>query len=427
MTEEAITGVIFQNTGPGLGKVLQQIGKEKGVGENFSRLMSVLESSGKEVPLHLVQAVVDSDKGGYVVREITGKPLGTGTIAQVNKAILVDDQMEKVVALRFLKPGIAKRCKEDITILRQFVPDNEETLLKEGFTDIKVMGTLIDSVEKFLDDEVDLETSVARQKKAYEIYTRSVKIKADPKFSMLEMKVPDVYSPPKGKSNLHIQEFATGGVKFSELTDLGARKVVAEEMLRMWFEEALFRSGFLNADLHQGNFRIVLIEENSKIKVLLYDFGLSSTLTKEDQRAFILVGAGAYLKSPSTITDGLMSSMNSTDNKIRAKLMADISAEMKVNPAKSPEDWVAWCVQKNYFVSDKLGAFARGSLLLKQLPESMGDTEMFKDIVVKSAMKNLVHSIADRDYNYPLKKIDLVKLGAIQMKNLCLNLFKSFF
>lgn len=427
LAEEAVTSVVFQNTGPGLGKVLQQIGKEKGVGDKFSKLMGVLESSGKEVPIHLVHSVVNTDVGGYEVKSITEKPLGTGTIAQVNKAILMEDDVEKVVALRFLKPGVAARCKEDINILRQFVPDNEDALLKEGFTDIKVMSTLIDSVEKFLDDEVDLATSVARQKKAFEIYTRSVKIKADPKFNMLEMKVPDVYLPPKGKSNLHIQEFATGGVKFAELTDGAAKKVVAEEMLRMWFEEALFRSGFLNADLHQGNFRVVLIEENHKIKVLLYDFGLSSTLAKEDQRAFLLVGAGAYLKSPSTITDGLMASMKSTDASLRTKLINDISAEMKLNPAKRPEDWVAWCVQKNYFVSDKLGAFARGSLLLKQLPESMGDTEMFKDVVVKSAVKNLAHSIADRDYNYPLKKIDLIKLGAIQVKNSCQQLMKSFF
>ena len=78
---------------------------------------------------------------------------------------------------------------------------------------------------------------------------------------MLEMKVPKVYTPPTGSSNLHIQEFASGGVKFSELSDTGAKHVVAQEMVRMWFEQALFESGFLNADLHQGNFRVVLIEE----------------------------------------------------------------------------------------------------------------------------------------------------------------------
>lgn len=427
MTEETVTNVVFQNTGPGLGKVLQQIGKEKGVGDKFSKLMGILESSGKQVPYHLVTAVVEQDLGGFEIKSISQKPLGTGTIAQVNKAIMVEDDVEKEVALRFLKPGVASRCKEDIAILRQFVPDNEATLIKEGFNDVKVMGTLIDSVEKFLDDEVDLDTSVAHQKKAYEVYTRSVKIKADPKFNMLEMKVPEVYIAPNGKSNLHIQEFASGGAKFAELTDVGAKKAVAEEMVRMWFEEALFRSGFLNADLHQGNFRVVLIEENNKIKILLYDFGLSSTLSKEDQRAFILVGAGAYLKSPTTITDGLMASMNSKDPKVRAQLIKDIQIEMKLSPNKKAEDWVAWCVQKNYFVSDKLGAFARGSLLLKQLPDSIGETEMFKDVVAKSAIKNLVHAIADRDYNYPLTKIDLIKLGSIQIKNSCVELFRSFF
>jgi predicted unusual protein kinase regulating ubiquinone biosynthesis (AarF/ABC1/UbiB family) len=426
-TEETVLKVIFQNTGPGLGKVLQQIGKEKGMGEKFSVLMGILESTGKPVPIHLVKNVVETDVGGFEIKGIVEKPLGTGTIAQVNKAVLTDEGVEREVALRFLKPGVANRCKEDIALLRKFVPENEEMLKAEGFQDMKVFSTLIDSVEKFLDEEVDLSIAVERQKMANELYTRTVKVSANPNFKMLEMKVPSVYMPPKGKSNLHVQEFATGGVKFNDLTDNAAKKIVAQEMLRMWFEEALFRSGFLNADLHQGNFRVVLVEEDKQIKILLYDFGLSSTLTKEDQRAFILVGAGAFLSSPDTIADGLMASMNSTDKTLKAKLIKDIQQEMKANPKKPAEAWVAWCVQKNYFVSDKLGAFARGSLLLKQLPESIGEGQMFKDVITKSAVSNLVHSIADREYNFPLTKIDMIKLGYQQVKSSCFNMIKSFF
>lgn len=427
LTEEGILDVVFQNTGPGLGKVLQQFGKEKGIGDKFSKLMGILESSGKQVPIHLVEKVIASDEGGFEIKSIASKPLGTGTVAQVNKAVLVEEGIEKEVALRFLKPGVENRCKEDIAILRNFVPDNEQLLKAEGVEDIKVMGTLIDSVEKFLNEETDLSIAVDHQRKANEVYSRSVKLSADSKFKMLEMKVPAVYIPPNGKSNLHVQEFITGGAKFADLEDHAAKKIVAEEMLRMWFEEALFKSGYLNADLHQGNFRVLLVEENDKIKIHLYDFGLSSTLTKEDQRAFLLVGAGAELKSSSIITDGLMTSMNSTDKKMRGALLKEIEAELKKDSNKSAEEWIAWCVQKNYFVSDKLGAFARGSLLLKQLPESIGETQMFKDVVLKSAAKNLVHSIADRQYDYPLTKMDMVRLSAVQVKNSCLSLIRSFF
>jgi hypothetical protein len=426
MTEEETMKVIFKNTGPGLGKVLQQFGKEKGIGTTFSSLLAVLESNGKKVPLHLIQDIVVKDNGGYELKNIVDKPLGTGTMAQVNRATLTENGVEKEIALRFLKPGIAGRCKEDIDILRNFVPDNEKMLLQEGVEDIKVVSTLIDSVEKFLNEELDFKIAIDNQLKAYEVYSKSVIMKTESKYSMLEMKVPKVYIPPSGTSNLHVQEFASGGVKFSELTDEAAKQVVAQEMVRMWFEEALFESGFLNADLHQGNFRVVLIEEKDKIKVLLYDFGLSTILTKEDQRAFLLLGAGAYLKSSTTITDGLMASMNSSDKNMRAKLMKDIEKEMKVDPNKLAEDWVAWCVTKNYFVSDKLGAFARGSLLLKQLPESMGQTEMFKDVVIKSASTHLVKAIADRKYDFPLKKMDLVKIAAIQAKNSCMDMIKSF-
>ena len=389
--------------------------------------MEILESSGKEVPPHLIKEVIASDTGGFEIKSFDEKPLGTGTIAQVNRGKIWFEDQEKDVALRFLKPGVAKRCKEDIAILRQFVPDNEEMLAKEGVSDIKIMSTLIDSVEKFLDEEVDLSVAVERQKRAFEVYNRSVKVAPGSKFEMLEMRVPEVYTPPKGKSNFHIQEFASGGVKFANLTDNETKKIVAREMVRMWFEEALFKSGFLNADLHQGNFRVVLIEENNKIKILLYDFGLSSTLSKEDQRAFLLVGAGAYLKSPETLANGLMVSMNSNDSQLRAKLLKDIASEMKASPDKRPEDWVVWCVQKNYFVSTNLGAFARGSLLIKQLPESIGETTMFKETIVKAAIRNLGKAVADRDYDYPLSRIDLMNIGTVQIKNYCHDLFQSFF
>jgi hypothetical protein len=71
MTEETVFNIVFQNTGPGLGKVLQQMGKEKGVGDRFSALLAILESSGKQVPIHLVHDVVDADKGGFEVKSIS--------------------------------------------------------------------------------------------------------------------------------------------------------------------------------------------------------------------------------------------------------------------------------------------------------------------------------------------------------------------
>lgn len=427
LPEEEVMKIIFQNTGPGLGKVLQQIGKEKGIGPEFEKLTTILESSGKEVPYHLIEKVVKNDKGGFEVSYIENRPVGTGTIAQVNRAKIWVNGKEVEVALRFLKPGVEIRCKEDIQTLRQFVPDNEKLFAEGGIEDLKVMSTLIDGIENFLNEEVDIDVAVKRQKEAYEVYNRSIKVTTGSKFDMIEMMVPEVFQAPKGKSNLHVQEFAAGGAKFANIEPAGIKKAVANEMVRMWFEEALFRSGFLNADLHQGNFRVVLVEDKNKIKILLYDFGLSSTLSKEEQRAFLLIGAGAYLKSSKTLAEGLMASMNKSDRKFKAKLLKEIELEMKSSPDKLPEDWLVWCVQKNYFVSENLGALARGSLLLKQLPESIGQTEMFKDTIVKAALINLGRSLADRDYNFPLKKIDLIKLGIAQSKSFCLELIRNFF
>jgi predicted unusual protein kinase regulating ubiquinone biosynthesis (AarF/ABC1/UbiB family) len=426
-SEEEIMKIVFQNTGPGLGKLMQQIGKEKGIGDVLSKLMAILESNGKAVPIHLVREVIKADSGGFEVRSIIEKPVGTGTIAQVSRGQLWVEDKEVETAIRYLKPGVAKRCKEDIAILRQFVPDNEVLLADEGFTDTKIFSTLISSVEGFLNEEVDLNLSVERQKTAYEIYNRSLKLSTNSKFEMLEFHVPKVYISPTGQSNLHIQEFASGGSKFLDINDLDLKKLIAKEMVRLWFEEALFKSGFLNADLHQGNFRVVLVEDNKKIKVIVYDFGLSATLSKADQRAFLLLGAGAYLSSPKILADGLMLSMNSNDGALRSKLLMDIEKEIKNQPIKSPEAWVVWSVQKNYFVSEKLGAFARGSLLIKQLPVNVGEIDMFKDTIMKVAIKNLGHALADRKYIFPLTSMDLIKISTAQIKKTCVEIFQTFF
>lgn len=136
------------------------------------------------------------------------------------------DNKEVDVALRLKKPGVEARCKEDIAILRQFVPDHEALFAQQGIQDLKMMSTLIDSVERFLNEEVDFSVAVERQKKAYEVYNRTVKVSAD-KFDMIEMRVPEVYLPPSGKSNLHVQEFAAGGVKFANLKSDSVKKAVA--------------------------------------------------------------------------------------------------------------------------------------------------------------------------------------------------------
>lgn len=427
LVEEEVIKIVLRNTGPALGKVLQHIGKDAGVGPQFSKLLEMLESSGKTVPLHLVKEVVARDNGGYEFREIL-KEVGTGTMAQVNEATIFDKGVEKQTALRIKKPGIEVRCKDDIRVMRSFITLNEDLFKEEGIEDVKTLVPLIESVEKFLNEEMDFSLAVERQLKAYEIYSRSIKLSGSDKFDLLEMKVPSVYLPPSGKSDLHVQEFASGGVKFAKLSDTGTKKIIAQEMVRMWFEEALFRSGFLNADLHQGNFRIVLVEEDKKIKILLYDFGFSTTLSKDEQRAFLLIGSGAYMKSPKVLVDGLLISMNKQgDSKLRARLRKEVSDEMKKNPQMMAEDWVKWCVSKQYFVSENLGAFGKGSLLVRQLPESMGEADLFKDVLVKTAIRNLKLSYSDRDYNYPLKKIDMLKIAKAGVGYTCKDMVAKFF
>lgn len=431
-TEEEVLKVLFKNSGPGLGKVMQQMGKEAGFSGKMSELMAVLESSGKSVPHHLVQKIVAEDSGEYGIKSIDQKPLGTGTIAQVNRALLWDEGVEKEVALRFLKPGIEAQGKDDIRILKKFVKDREKLLLEAGFEDMNVISVLIESVEKFILEETDIQATIAHQKKAFDVYSRSVIVNSSNNGKMLvEMKVPKIFNPQKLKtkkpSQLHIQEFLAGGKKFQDVSNPEIQKIVAKEMIRMWFGEALFESGYMNADLHQGNFRVLVYEEKNEVKLYLYDFGMSKNLSKDEQRAFLLVGAGAHLNSSDLLVEGLSLAAKNESAQNKKKIKDLIEKEMKLNGKKSAEDWVIWTVQKNLFVSEQLGAFARGSSLLKQLPTTIGEKQLFKDVLVEVGMEKLKKSYADRDFYFPLKKWDFVKVGKAWVKDSCQQLIQSLF
>lgn len=424
-TRLEMIGVMFMNSGPGLGKTLQQLGKDPSVGGALSEVIEVIEDAGKEVPLYLVEDVVKRDKGGYIIKDISKHALGTGTMAQVNKAELIRGKNSRPIALRFLKPGIEKSAENDIKVLRNFV----EEMGTSGELDSGFMPTarrLVDSIGDFLNSELDISDAINKQQLAKKVYTRSSRIKVDGVNYDFKTNVPDVYPPKRGKKTmLHLQEYITFGKKYSEIQNLNQQRVVARGIMSAWFEEALLDSGYIHSDLHQGNFTVHLKKEN-KIEVTLFDFGMSETLDMKTRRSFVFIGAGAELKNPKLIAKGLLAiDGNEGVRSKRAALTKIVSS--KIDDFEEAAEWILWALKEGHLVSDKLGTLARGGTMVKQLADLTGDKD-FADVVIKDLMVDKIKSVYfKKGYSFPLTRKEVLSLSSSYAGFSCRNGIRSFF
>ncbi|WP_127717516.1 AarF/UbiB family protein [Halobacteriovorax sp. HLS] len=424
-TRLEMIGVMFMNSGPGLGKTLQQLGKDPAIGGALSEVIEVLEDAGKEVPHYLIEELVKKDKGGYVIKDISKNALGTGTMAQVNKATMVNGSREKTIALRFLKPEIEQSAQNDIKVLRSFVEEMGRTgELDSGF--MPTARKLVDSIGEFLNSELDIPEAIKKQQLAKKVYSRSNKVMIDGTSYDFKINVPAVYPPKRGKkTKLHLQEFVTFGKKYSEIEDLGKKKAVARGIISAWFEEALLDSGFIHSDLHQGNFTVHL-KRGNKVEVTLFDFGMSETLDLNTRRSFVFIGAGAELKNPKLIARGLLAIDGNENIRAKHKALTQV-IKARIDDFEEPSEWILWALKEGHLVSDKLGTLARGGTMVEQLADLTGDAE-FADNVIEDLMINKVKSEYFRSgYSFPLTRKEVLSIASNYASFSCRNGIRSFF
>lgn len=417
--------IMFKNSGPGLGKGLQQLGKEPSMGKSLSEVLETLEDAGKIVPKYLVQEIFASDPGGYVFDEISEQPLGTGTVAQVQKAMLERDGALLPVAVRFFKPGIEERAADDIRILTSFVEKlKNENLLEEKM--IPQAEKLVSSLKDFLYLEIDMKTTLENQRKAADLYAKRLTSEVGGKSFEVEFIVPKLYEAENKtiESKLHVQEFLPPKTKFSKLRSRAQREAISNALFELFFREALFGTGFMHSDLHQGNFSILEVKQN-KVKVAIYDYGMTHTLSLEARRAFLLIGAGAELSEPGFLAAGMKSFDKNVSRAQLGKLEKLINSEMSANGNKLAEDWIVWGLQHGHLESSELGTMARGSLLIWQLPKQLGETAKMKDFLEQIVQEEIKKS-AGRS-NFPLTKLDRLNLIAKAMKGSCFDIIKRIF
>ena len=111
-------------------------------------------------------------------------------------------------------------------------------------------------------------------------------------------------------------------------------------------------------------------------------------------------------------------------NKLTNEINKEISSQ---NKSLKPVDWIKFIVKEGHQLPDQLGTLARGGALVTQLPKIVGQKTLSKQIAIELAKKNILRSIIDWNYDFPLNISDLKQLGIKQIKKSCVNIINKFF
>ena len=202
------------------------------------------------------------------------EPIAAASIAQVHIAKIKNENHEKHVAIKILRPDIEKLFNEELDALMLFAYIIENTISKAKRLKLVEVVHLLREITNI---EMDLRFEAAAANELYE------NTKQD-----LGFNVPKIYWNYTTKKILTLDK--VDGVSIREhdkLQESGVDlKKLAENLIQYFLTQAV-RDGFFHGDMHQGNLFV-----DKKGNIIPVDFGIMGRLDKNNRKflAEILYG-----------------------------------------------------------------------------------------------------------------------------------------
>ena len=202
------------------------------------------------------------------------EPLASASIAQVHTATLLENNTEKKVVIKILRPNISKTILADLKVMSRFagivarwLPDGKRLRPKE----------VVAEYRKTILDELDLNREGANAiqlKRNFEQGSEYDKV----------LYVPEIYSEYSSKKILVMERiYGIGVAEIETLTQLGVdMKLLAERGVEVFFTQ-VFRDSFFHADMHPGNVFVDATNPADPTWIAI-DCGIVGTLNREDKR-----------------------------------------------------------------------------------------------------------------------------------------------
>ena len=246
------------------------------IGEEMAKDLETLQDKVPAFELYEAKKVIKKEIGEKQYQNIIqiGEPIAAASIAQVHFAKIKNENQEKQVAIKILRPDIEQLFNEELDALMLFAYIVENTISKAKRLKLVEVVHLLREITNI---EMDLRFEAAAANELYE------NTKLDKGFN-----VPKIYWNYTTKRILTLDK--VDGISIREhkkLEEQGVKlKQLAENLIQHFLKQAV-RDGFFHGDMHQGNLFV-----DTKGNIVPVDFGIMGRLDKNNRKflAEILYG-----------------------------------------------------------------------------------------------------------------------------------------
>ncbi|MGB5882619.1 MAG: AarF/UbiB family protein [Desulfobulbales bacterium] len=224
---------------------------------SFEEIMGVLQKALKK-PLDQIFSLIDEE------------PLAAGSLAQVHRAVLKDENVP--VALKIRRPDIVRTVEVDLQILEGAAPILCEHL---EFARTYDFVNLVKELKRALLRELN-----------FTLEARNMQIVSQALSGEKDVIIPEVYEDYTRSSVLTMDLIEGVKLKHLQPENVKEREQLAKIGIRLVVKQVL-ENGFFHADPHPGNFLIV-----DEREVCLLDWGVVGILPSETRYEMVeLIGA----------------------------------------------------------------------------------------------------------------------------------------
>ena len=246
------------------------------IGEEMAKDLEKLQDKVPAFELYEAKKVIKKEIGEKQYQNIIeiGEPIAAASIAQVHFAKIKNENQEKQVAIKILRPDIEQLFNEELDALMLFAYIVENTISKAKRLKLVEVVHLLREITNI---EMDLRFEAAAANELYE------NTKRDKGFN-----VPKIYWNYTTKKILTLDK--VNGISIREQEKLQEQginlKYLAENLIQHFLKQAV-RDGFFHGDMHQGNLFV-----DPKGNIVPVDFGIMGRLDKNNRKflAEILYG-----------------------------------------------------------------------------------------------------------------------------------------
>lgn len=423
--------ILFQNSGPVCGKMIQMFARDKRFPSELSELMKIVEDSNKPVPRALVEAVMKSDLGGYDFAQL-GEKQFIGTVAYTQEAYFSNGQK---VAVRGIKPNLEGKFLEELGFLDDVLRDIGQAYSNMQQGESLDMGKIVSMVEQLIEEDLDINKAINNHIDIEAKYTDKILVETQG-IDHIIFRMPYYMKAPKGElSKLQVSEFIENGEKLSRyLENHGSEKasLISQKLNLFWHDKAIIDPlRKFHADLHQGNFTVV--SKGRDIEVIFFDSGLVGEISRESIKNFVGLFMAVHFHSYKLLAKSLNGALKNPfaeDSLEYKKLIPKLKAQY-MQRAQSVElglaqsqmkiaDWIGWLVTAGYDVDESMNKLARGQVMLTQLTMATGG-EKLKLETQKKLGKMVMRNVPGK-LSYLIAGVMKNMVTIISEK--CSNLFK---